>query len=299
MDDITAECFCVAFIDILGQKEALRAFRNLSFDKPKEQLQQEWARTYESTAGFIENLRNSFNNFFKSYTTERPVPNSIPQDKVSLWRNLQQTRKLNEYTFSDCIQYSVSLRDTGEYYSPVMNGLWGILMAYGGMALFALSQGKALRGAIDIGLGTKLSSGEVYGSVSLDVYELESKAAQYPRIVIGHGVIDFLQRFVNKENPSLASKIDNDIEVCVGIKDHLLKMLAYDFDKVVILDYLGETLRTSLTNTDAARKYFSALINNAVKFIETEYAKHMNANRMELSKKYGYLLNYFKKSGYK
>jgi len=172
-------------------------------------------------------------------------------------------------------------------------------MAYGGMALFALSQGKALRGAIDIGLGTKLSNGEVYGSVSLDVYELESKAAQYPRIVIGHGVIDFLQRFVNKANPSLASKTDKDIEVCVGMKENLLKMLVYDFDKVVILDYLGETLRTSLTNTEDAKNCFPALINNAVKFIETEYAKRMNANRMELGKKYGYLLNYFKKSGCK
>ena len=127
MDDITAECFCVAFIDILGQKEALRAFKNLSFDKSDEQLQQEWTRTYKSTAGFVENLRDSFNNYFKSYTTERPVPNFVSQDKMSLWRDLQQTCKLNGCTFSDCIQYSVSLRDTGEYYSPVMNGLGGIL----------------------------------------------------------------------------------------------------------------------------------------------------------------------------
>lgn len=56
---------------------------------------------------------------------------------------------------------------------------------------------KAFRAGVEVGLGTELDNGEIYGPVLYKAYELESKVAEYPRIVVGKELINYLTTLVN------------------------------------------------------------------------------------------------------
>ena len=73
-----------------------------------------------------------------------------------------------------------------EYHpTPACEALLPVVMAMG-------EWGIPVRGGIDIGVGVDLYPNEVYGPVAASAYKLESEVADYPRIVIGSGLLDYV-----------------------------------------------------------------------------------------------------------
>jgi hypothetical protein len=55
-----------------------------------------------------------------------------------------------------------------------------------------MSQGWPIRGGIELGLAMDIDNDDIYGPALARAYTLESKVAQYPRIVIGEELILYL-----------------------------------------------------------------------------------------------------------
>lgn len=286
-DNINYYYYLVAFIDVLGQKEAFRDLENQSLEDNHPKL----IEAHKQTALFIDTLRNGFKDFFDAYTTEKEPsiqvdPTKMDQFKAMLKSNLKHQR------FSDCIQAYVSLH-TDQYHSNAINGVFGTMLACGGMLLLSLAMKKAFRAGIEVGIGTELDNGEIYGPVLYKAHELENKVAEYPRIVIGQELINYLKTLANKHQRLLA-QTKEDVELCKLMATNCLKMIVRDLDGVPILDYLGNEFLKSINENSEQAEKFKNVFNLALQFIELEYAKRKQTGDKKLALRYYLLLNYFK-----
>ena len=210
----------------------------------------------------------------------------MDQFKAMLKSNLKHQR------FSDCIQAYVCLH-TDKYHSNAVNGVYGTLLACGGMLLLSLASKKAFRAGVEVGLGTELDNGEIYGPVLYKAYELESRVAEYPRIVIGRELINYLTQLAqgHKQIPEQAKE---DVELCKLMATRCLKMIVQDLDSVPMLDYLGNEFFQSINENPERAKEFKEVVNLALKFVESEYVKRKKLGDKKLALRYYLLLNYFK-----
>lgn len=282
--------YLVAFIDVLGQREAFEGINDL----PKnEEEKQKLIKAHSETAIFIEELRGWFDDYFNAYTEERESQFKVPEGKKEQFDAMRKSI-LKHTRFSDCIQAFVPLQSE-TYHSPCINGVFGVLGACGGMLLLSLAKKKPFRAGVDIGIATELTTNEVYGPGFFNAYALESKIAQYPRIVIGDNLINYLMN-LSHEVQQLPNQTIEDIKLCKVMADNCLKMIVRDLDGYYILDYLGGYFFDSFTKHLPANEKGSNLriFKLAFDFIEGEYKKQRNARDKKLAARYFMLYNYFK-----
>lgn len=287
--------YLVAFIDILGQKESFKEqgkyidlnLKSLSDDLFQEKL----INAHKETAVTIENLRKGFKGFFDAYTANEEPKVSIPKEKIEQFKKMRQA-EIDLQVFSDCILASCVLKPSGEYYSNIINSVHGVLMACCAMLFTSLSVRKPFRAGIEIGLATKMSNNEIYGPALFRAYELESRTAQYPRVVVGDELINFLVN-LSKKHPQLKNQTKEDLEWCKLIADNCLKMIVVDIDGISILDYLGQesihAVKDGLDEDIIKRGYA-----NALKFIEEEYKKWKDIKDQKMAQRYDALRRYYR-----
>ncbi|MCK4809778.1 MAG: hypothetical protein KAS99_02430 [Candidatus Omnitrophica bacterium] len=282
--------YLVAFIDVLGQKEAFQGINDL----PKNEDEKEkLIQAHSHTALFVEELRGWFDDYFNAYTEVKESEFKVPEGKKEQFDEMRKSI-LKHTRFSDCLQFFVPL-ESKKYHSPCANGVFGILGACGGMLLLSLARNKPFRAGIDLGIATELSSGEVYGPGFFNAYTLESKIAQYPRIVIGDHLINYLVNLSHK-NPQLPNQTKEDIGVCKIIADSCLKMIVQDLDGCYILDYLGNKFLENFTKhlSDEEKDSTSKVFKLAFDFVESEYKKRKENRDRKLASRYFMLYTYFK-----
>lgn len=282
--------YLVAFIDVLGQKEAFHGINDLP---QTEEEKQRLIKAHSETVLFIEELRGWFDDYFKAYTDQKESQFKVPEAKKEQFDEMRKV-VLKHTRFSDCIQAFVPLQSE-KYHSPIMNGVFGILGACGGMLLLSFARKKSFRAGIDIGIATELEPNEVYGPGFFNAYALESKIAQYPRIVIGDQLINYLMN-LSKKNMQIPGQTAEDIELCKIVADSCLKMLVRDLDGFYILDYLGFQFADNFLKhlSDEEKKKTSTALDLAFDFVENEYKRLRDARDQKLASRYFMLYNYFK-----
>jgi hypothetical protein len=139
-----------------------------------------------------------------------------------------------------------------------------------------------LRGGIEIAWGTELRPGELYGPAIARSYELESEVAQYPRIAVGARMIEFL-----KTTAALEPK-DNFYRYSSMLAQKCLQMLIRDIDGQWMIHYLGEAFQEVVSRHEHVDMY-----NDALQFINEEYARFRTAGDSKLAMRYFQLLSYF------
>ena len=148
--------------------------------------------------------------------------------------------------------------------------------------LMMLSGGHAIRGGIDIGIGIELSDGDVYGAALAKAYELESKTARYPRIVIGDDLFNYILKYAKQNNDVFGLTNDKTAYDCT-------RLIGIDDDGLPFLDYLGEGFKQDI----AKDRLDPAIIEKAYDFIMEESAKWQNTKNSKLAFRYALLRNYF------
>ena len=279
--------YLLAFIDVLGQKEAFQGIENQPLADNHPQL----IEAHKQTAFFVETLRTGFKDFFDAYTADKEPSVKVPSEKMEQFKAMLKSN-LKHQRFSDSIQAYVCLH-TDKYHSNAINGVFGALLACGGMLLLSLASKKAFRAGVEVGLGTELDNGEVYGPVLYKAYELESKVAEYPRIVVGRELINYLTTLANAHE-QLPEQTKEDVELCKLMATNCLKMIVRDLDGVPILDYLGAEFLQSINENSERAKEFEGVFKLALAFVESEYSKRKQTGDKKLALRYYLLLNYFK-----
>ena len=257
--------YLVAYLDVQGQREKLRDIKVPSNDAEKAKLYQAMLET----AGFIDRLRDQLRDELQDF-----------EERISKSWGLNESLQPRFASFSDSLIMSIGLKDIGNL--ATIGKIHSILKASCNAMLKCLSESHALRGAIEMGFSSELESGEVYGNALVDAYLLESKAAEYPRILIGKQLLKFLSIGIGEcetnRNPQL-SKICDVIKKTVGYT-------CVDSDGSRILDYLGEFARKH-----AAPETVRQAIEPAYKFVRAEQTRFSSDEK--LGPRYRCLRQYF------
>lgn len=185
--------YAVAFFDLLGQQDRLRNFRSLP--NPNSPAEVDAARqTLPETYGAVTDMRKFFTNAFKSFSGARQKldTSKLTPEQRKLFGQLTNN-PIKTQQFSDSIVVYMSLRSSETAKLPT-RGIYGILGGAATTFMACLSKGHPIRGGIDVGIAFEPTSGnEIYGPALSRAYALESRIANYPRIVIGEELVKFLE----------------------------------------------------------------------------------------------------------
>ena len=188
---LNATNYCLGFLDLLGQREAMRGQGLIPTMKTDDDVNA-FQTIVIDTIGPIRRVQEHIENLLDHVhnpDADSPVRDKLPEKQRPIWDEMQRS-SIKRQRWSDGLVVFESLGN--QNIKCPMNGVYAIFVASGMICFLGLEEKQPVRGAIDVGWGVELQSGEVYGPVLARAYELESEIAQYPRIVVGSDVLQFL-----------------------------------------------------------------------------------------------------------
>lgn len=147
----------------------------------------------QSTVGIVLSLQHSFRTYFETFASvdSAQLTDDLPEEIRDACCQVAST-DLTVHSFSDTVfAYTPAFTRDG---IRNLKSVYGLIAVGAMIMLEALSAGVALRGSIDVSLGIPLGNGELYGPVLARTHQLESEAAQWPRILVGDGLDYYLDR---------------------------------------------------------------------------------------------------------
>jgi len=272
--DVKVGYYVVAFMDVLGQQELLRSFE--TFD---ELTESEIIDTLKKTYGVITGVRKLIYSFFEAYSSRRRNDLPVPHEKKALVKTLK-SHPIRINQFSDFVLAFFSLRDTHDCQLPVA-GIHAIFGAAASASIAGLATKNPIRGGIDIGWGVEVKHNEVYGGGLAKAYALESKLADYPRVIVGNDLVSYLKGLSERSPSTKIQLINTEIaKTCLG-------MLVKEEGDYYQIDFLGEySKQLGIDNMqDDVREAFC--------YVSDQVEKHRSNQNTELTKRYERLLAYF------
>ena len=273
--------YCVSFVDLLGQRDALQG-QGLLIQPQTEDDRKAFHSIFKNSIGAITALQERAEAMLEPLLN--PDPNSsqrasLPPEQRTTWDEMMRTH-LTTQRWSDGLVSFACLGDANV--KCKVNGVSAIFYLAGALCLVGLATGHPIRGAIEIAWGVELHPGELYGPAVARAYELESEVAQYPRIVVGPETVRFLQAHAANTAEDVFSQTDREWA------SRCLDMLVQDADGHWLLHYLGEKFQFAVT-----RGQHEELYKDARQFVQDQLALHQHRQNSKLAFRYSHLLLYF------
>jgi hypothetical protein len=266
--------YALAFIDILNQREKLSKITKLP---ENESERNDFIQKWKETFGVVQAYRDMFDSFFKSFTEEESTfPPGISMEDRNFMRRARKT-EIKKQLFSDSMIYYTSLEERPDRFS--ITGIHTILSGCASTFFLTLSKGLVCRGGIEIGIAGEFFKGEVYGPALYQAYQLESEVAEYPRIVVGNSLLEF----IGSEMATAGD--DPDSSVRRGMAKKCREYLISDVDGVAILDFAGSATREIFPTLKEA-------IHPALAFAKSEWNRFRKEGKTKLARRYYLLHNY-------
>jgi hypothetical protein len=270
--------YVVAFLDILGQKREMGECGLLS--ENEEEAKDLAKRFYRK----IRNLQDWFNNFYQ-YSKQEPDISKVPEMFVEEFRAGMRS-EIKFQRFSDGIMSYVALNM--EIATTPLNGIYGLLATCGSICLMSLAHAQPVRAGVELSWAVEAKSdsgNELYGCAVACAYELESKVAKYPRVVVGKYLVEYLQYM---QQIPLKTKLD---EIAKSMSELCLNIISRDGDGNYFVDYLNPHFR----NTDP--EVHDEYRRQAFEFIKNQIRHFDEENEKKLLERYQILHDYFVSRG--
>lgn len=268
----------VAFLDLLGQQDTLvklTALPNIENQAEIDVFKQQILDLYRPINTLRRFFAESITAFFKASLDNT----SLTQEKQELLKRFRST-PISYNHFSDSLFVHVPLLDSvGKF---PCRAIYGVLAAIAITFLSCLSLRSVIRGGVELGLAMELDEGEVYGPALARAHILESRIAQYPRIVIGPELLRYLQEIAKYQATTREEKAH------VLLAEKSLKLITSDNDGHNVLDYLGDGIRNGIKDVP-----IKEMVYDAYNFIVEELKKHKGDHNSKLESRYILLINYF------
>ena len=265
--NISCEYYAVAFLDIMGQGRLLRENDRLvhdGFDKERAD------HICNQTAGFIRQFRTLFQTYFTQATKTDDLKAHLSAEQFSMLGEPKESTTLFN-SFSDSQIIAIRLKDEGTELPPI-NGVFAMFWALSGAVVYSLAHGHLIRGGIDVGPATVLSENEVYGNALVRAYDLESSCADYPRILIGDGLLRYIDHIAGGPTDVPRSA------VAAVFAERCHTFIDRDHRGDRILDYAGRNLGDVLT-----QDYTKLLLGKAYDFTCKETQKHQQVDSKKIA----------------
>jgi hypothetical protein len=195
-DKLQVANYIGAFIDIQGQSERLSKLPFLN--TTDKEIILPWLK---DTYGLINKFREGFKEFLRIINPE----NSQIIGSIEV-----TTPEIKMNPVSDSLFLYISLYNDEISRHMAIISLMGLISACTLNYLLFLSIGRPFRGGIDIGVGIEDEFVKIYGSVISNAYNLECKVADYPRIVIGERIVNYLEKNIL---PYDGKRFDGDMKL--------------------------------------------------------------------------------------
>ncbi len=278
-DNTLFSLYLVIFLDLLGQQDAIK---RIGDDFPaSDESREKFAIPVRESLGKVLDIRKTFEEYF--HASAKYIPNnteSVPpmyrDEYVSCFQS-----EIDFYCVSDSIIVSLPLTNENEN-AKAVKGLSSALVATGAIGLAALAKGIAIRGGIDVGIAAKIDDREIYGPALQKAIYLESELAEYPRFLVGNGLVGYL-RWVGKKQFQTPFG-----EIARIMARHCSEMIFQDTDGRVCLDFLGTKFKEISDKTLTIE-----LIKEAWKFVSSEYERFAKEEDVKLTSRYFRLMYYF------
>lgn len=276
--DIHFQGYVVGLIDFLNQGSPLEALNQIPEDDDQQVAYIEAAR---ATIGVVDCFRGIFREFFEQATT---------LVRSSRFDALTEEQK-RDYERCNAVEIRCQhFSDTTVIYSPLVNregvltliGVHNMLMASGATLLAALANKVAFRGGIEVGIGVEYWANELYGPVLRHAYRLENSIAEYPRIVLGPRVMEFIGQGCDESQSSLERALR---QRCAS---KCRRLVCLDDDGLPIVDYLGQGFREFASDLG-----YDSLISQARDFVLSQHERFRKEQNHKLALRYARLKQYF------
>lgn len=275
--------YCVCFIDLLGQQRALNGQGLLPIITSEEE-RQAFIQVVRRTIRPIMRLQQHSSMLIREITKKRasPLRDSLPPVLQREYDKINRQDVRLQYWSDGLVAFS-GLGNKGA--ATQVNGCFALLAVAGSLCLWGLSKDlrDPLRGGIEIAWGTELRRGELYGPAIARAYELESRCAHYPRIVVGDETIKFLE--ILQMQPDISPEAKYSIEMAKVCRS----LIAKDVDGRHIVHYLGRPFQNYISHRTHKESYL-----NAIQFVEEEYERFKKEGDTKHEERYLQLLTYFK-----
>lgn len=233
---ITIGYYVACFVDILGQEVALKQWQEVSYpgdvlsteyfqktnpysaegisEEYRQKIENSWGKVYKLRAafeGYIEGVQRENSSvdlwgktFLESKSSEEKVKkfllkiNSIPKIKIQSFSDLQ-------------VFYAPLVSKNQEV---DLSSLYYMCQACAFTMLRMMRSGIYFRGGISIGIGSDDEKVGLYGPILADVHRLESKVAQYPRVVVAKSVLEMLDLTCEQNGRPVSGRPMSVKELC-------------------------------------------------------------------------------------
>jgi hypothetical protein len=277
--DLVLKEYFVAVVDILGQSERLRSVRLPVNGDDKAIIIPSLKNTY----GLVHAFRKTFDRTFRTIATAASAKLKFTPEQAAAFHHLRDFR-LVQYGVADSMFIGIPLDGPGQ-----AAGVYAALLALAGVFLKFLSLGHILRGAADVGVASDFFPGELYGPAVACAYHLEKGVADYPRVVVGEGLLAVLRRW--EASPAL----DPEAMVAQSMAAACRGLLAADPDGWPVLDYLGEAYQKA--NSAPGDVDIDELAGQALAKAQTRLRESRATSNPKLVARYVRLLQYFASRG--
>jgi len=285
-DRVRFSDYIVAYFDVLGQKKKLNQLRKTPTN---EQEEKEFVNVANQTYAVVRNIREKLKMGLELYRRvscsyiDNTLEATKPQE--TQLRNLAESNY--QFNFlSDC--FAVTSRYFNDDNQPLIQHVFGLLWSLSAMMITTLGDIHApVRGTIEIGKAFEWPEGDdvgVYGPIMLDVHELESQIAWYPRIVIGNKLNNSINDWSEKvkEGNSYYCSYKPIIKLC---KDTIWT----DKDGIPTLDYLGHEFFRLVKPIPQMREN----VKLGWEFVSCEYERCKDDKDSQMALKYSLLKEYY------
>lgn len=246
-----AKNYCVGFVDLLGQRAALRNQHLVvpSADDPKHA---DFIKAIRSSVGAIIKLQEDARVFLEQSGRSFRPPQFDSDEKQAAYEAMRRTHRKEQW-WSDGILLYASLAEAD---GPCpMNGVYEVIVTLGCLCLLGLAQRRPIRGSVDVAWGVEIREGQFYGAALSRAYQLESEVAGYPRIVVSADTVEFLNSLAHSTAPLPEDYIGSLNRELGGL---CLQFLTTDADGYVIIDYLGAPFQALITGPNHPYLYSKA-----------------------------------------
>lgn len=288
--------FVVAFHDVLNQGADLMRWDDLTGLETGDTAILD---ALKKTVVSVEAIRADFNGLKSGLNAGNAQDDDIPEELLSNPDYMSEINRIRggqilSQAFSDTNIWYCSLRDeVGTFFvRTAYHLLAGTAFAH----LLALSRSTPCRGAITCGAGTDALGTEIYGPCLLKAYTLESKFADYPRVVVGDDFIDYLGQMLPNHDDHNAPASEYLIRLYhKHYIDHMFDLIFVDHDGLRALGFAGPKAARIFGGLLRAHDQDPvAVYSRAMAFARESLAVCRDARDLKLATRYHHLYRYLR-----
>lgn len=286
----TFQHYIVAYIDVLGQKAELANLEKLLDNG--ERTGEPVLKAKRQTIDVVKKIRKDFLMRWELRSDNKlndPKYHDLTTEQKSQFKTLKYGDIKFQYISDGIIIYApLAIVEGKQRVQDVMSMIANV--AY--LILSQFGRKVAIRGCIELGWAAKLDSwtknkedADIYGPVLTRVHYLESKVADYPRIIVGDRLIDYLKLRSQLSNEEPRNPQDKLNKIC---EENCRLLICEDTDGHFIVDFLGEYMQGIIKSTDVL-----PLVKLGYQFVKQEYIRYKQARDSKMAFRYEHLMNYY------